>query len=310
MLRLTDILIGMQPQSIQISGGEPLLVKDFIVVAERIAAAKIPIAVYLGGFGVDEARARDIARLFTWIHLSLDGADAATHDQIRGKSGSFAEVMSALSIFNQVATEVRQAGGRRTNFGIDCSVVQSNFHQLDRFCSEIAPRFPALRFLNLRSAYPSGLASTEAYAERELLTVEQSRELRGSAFAARLRVLTPTTVDRVSVSDALALRMGPEGSEAAPAPIDLMHVEPDGLVRGMPLYEGTVGNLLREPPEVIWSRVRERHADPFVTNELAAVHTMQDWAAAVRKIDRRFASEVDQLRLLKRKDQGTGAGFP
>jgi hypothetical protein len=71
-----------------------------------------------------------------------------------------------------------------------------------------------------------------------------------------------------------------------------MQVEPDGDVRGMPIYEGTVGSLLTDPPETLWGRGVERWNDPFVREAFADVRTMRDWAAACRRIDYHFGSDA------------------
>jgi hypothetical protein len=76
-----------------------------------------------------------------------------------------------------------------------------------------------------------------------------------------------------------------------------MEIEPDGEVRGMPIYEGTVGSLLTEDPRVLWHRSRARWADPFVLENLNRIHTRRDWAEAVRRIDYRFGSPEVRTRI-------------
>jgi MoaA/NifB/PqqE/SkfB family radical SAM enzyme len=297
MLRLADVLVAMRPKSVQISGGEPMLVRDLFEVAARIRAGGVRLAIYLSGFGVDDEAARRLAQLFSWIHVSVDGGDSRSHDAIRGRRGSFDEAMAALAALDRAGAEVERERKKRVSFGIDCTIVRSNWKELDRFCTELSPRFPRLRFLNLRVALASGLSTRESYAERELLTEEEMAFVAEPELAARLRSITPASVERVSVENALLPPM--DGKPASPP--ELMHVEPDGLVRGMPLYEGTVGNLLEEPAETLWQRSLARHADPFVTSALSGIRDMREWAAAARKIDQHFAAPQDLLRISRRK---------
>src|SRR6185503_12685203 len=77
MLRLADVLVSMRPRAVDISGGEPLLVKGLQEVAARIVAGGVPIRIYTSGHGVDEVSAGWIGRLFSIVHVSVDGADAA-----------------------------------------------------------------------------------------------------------------------------------------------------------------------------------------------------------------------------------------
>jgi MoaA/NifB/PqqE/SkfB family radical SAM enzyme len=299
-LRLADVLVAMRPRRVYISGGEPLLVKGLRQIAEKLAAAKIPTGIYLSGFDVNEASAAWIARLFSKIHVSVDGADAATHDFIRGKEGSFDDAMNALSLFDRLAAQRRESGGQLV-FGIDCSVVRSNFHQLERMCSEVAPRFPHLQRLSLSAAVPSGLASRESYAALELLSDEQLARLDDREFAARLQALAPS-VAQVIVAANLGLQMHPDLIASGKALVHNMHIDPDGQVRAMAIYEGTVGDILEEDPEVLWRRAQERRRDPFVLRELSAVRTMKDWATAARNIDRHFASSAELVRISRRKE--------
>lgn len=302
MFRLADVIVSMAPRAMQISGGEPMLVKGLFDVAERLHAGGVRLVIYLSGFGVTAENAERLAALFSMIHVSVDGPDAETHDAIRGRAGSFDEAMAALAALDEAAVKLRAAGGRRLAFGIDCTVVRSNFRKLDRFCTEIAPRFPRLRFLNLRPALASGLASREGYAIRELLSPDELAEVARPEHTDQLRALAPASVDRVAASPVLM----PFADMASAVTPEIMHIEPDGLVRGMPLYEGTVGNILEEPPEALWARVRARHADPVVHALLGEAHDMQSWAAAVRRLEERFAAPHDLVRIRNRPTFGEG----
>jgi sulfatase maturation enzyme AslB (radical SAM superfamily) len=299
MLRVADVLVSMRPRGVSISGGEPLLVSGLREVAERLVSGGIATGIYTSGFGLDEESGAWIGELFSSIHVSVDGADVATHDFIRGREGSFEQAMSALSVFDALAEKRLASSGTRVDFGIDFAAVQSNFHQIERMCSDIAPRFPRLRFLVLTAAAPSGLATREGYAELELLTEEQTATLRDSAFSARLKALAPAGV-RVIAGDNFRHLVSPERIASGEAFTNVLQIEPDGQVRGIPTHEGTVGSILEEPVEVLWRRVEARHLDPFVARELSSVRNMKDWAAAARNIDRHFASHADLMRISRR----------
>jgi hypothetical protein len=66
------------------------------------------------------------------------------------------------------------------------------------------------------------------------------------------------------------------------------------------MYEGTVGNILVESPWTLWERAVERRNDPFLVETLRSVKTMDDWAAACRKIDYHFGSDSVRSRMERR----------
>lgn len=301
MYRVADALIALKPRTVQFSGGEPLLVKGLFQVAERIAQAGIGVILYTSGWLLDERMVPDILRVFSQVNVSVDGTTAKVHDTVRSKPGAFQRAMKALGLLNDAVREQRQRGERGLNFGIDCVVVRSNFHQLEEFCTAIAPRFPEMRFLTMGAGVPSGLANRPGFADHELLTDDQLWLLGSQGFTRYLQTLAPSSV-RVTTLDGLALQMHPDHIASGRALRGLMHVEPDGAVRGMPIYEGTVGSLLNEPPQVLWERALARHLDPFLAETLRPVRTMKEWAKAARRIDLHYGSLQDRARIFLRQN--------
>ncbi|MEV0633072.1 hypothetical protein [Nonomuraea wenchangensis] len=161
----------------------------------------------------------------------------------------------------------------------------------------VAPRFPNLRFLTFAAAVPSGLASRKDFAEHELLDFDQLRTLVSREHVERLRSLAPRSV-QLMTSNNMILMMHPELVKRHGFP--MLQVEPDGEVRAMPIYEGTVGNLLTEDAGTLWERVQERWSDPFVVETLSAVRSMQDWAEATRRLDYHFGTDEVRRRIDRR----------
>jgi MoaA/NifB/PqqE/SkfB family radical SAM enzyme len=300
MLRVADAFGAMNPRSVHLAGGEPLLLEELPRVASRISSYGIPVALFTNGMTLTQVNVSEVARLFSATHVSVDGATAPVHDGIRGRDGSFEAALGALSALDRWSAEQRHRGEARYRFGLEYTVVQSNFHELELLCREILPRFPELGFVNIGAAVPSGMASLERYAEEELLTEEQLASLRDPAFGERLRALAPG-VERLDVTDNFSLQMHPDDVKRGKAASGVMQVEPDGRVRSMAAYEGTVGSLLDEDPLVLWQRAQARHAHPFLEQELSTARTMMEWAAATRRIDRHFAAAEDLLRIKKRR---------
>nr|WP_063817923.1 radical SAM protein [Herbidospora sakaeratensis] len=294
MLRVAEAIAAMRPHGVSIAGGEPLLIPNLIQVIERMAAAGLKVAVYTSGWLMDHDTARKLADVCDKIVVSVDGATPEVHDRIRGRQGSFSRAMRALTILDEVGAE------RPLNFGIDCILLQSNFQQMELFCETIAPRFGHLRFVAFGAAVPGGLASRARFDEHELLTEEQIKQLNDPGHAQRLRALAPASVT-VGTTDNRILQMHPE-LVARGIVFNVLQIEPDGEVRAMPIYEGTVGNVLSDPPDVLWKRAKARWSDPFVTNALSGVKTMKQWAEAARLIDQRFGTTAVRERISRRPE--------
>lgn len=85
----TDIRAAGDPILV-LTGGEPLLRPDFFTVAETCVERFSRVALASNGTLVDEGLARRIVETgIQRVSVSLDGADARTHDQFRGQTGSF-----------------------------------------------------------------------------------------------------------------------------------------------------------------------------------------------------------------------------
>ncbi|MGW2601454.1 radical SAM protein [Streptomyces klenkii] len=298
MLRVTDALISLGPRVVALSGGEPLLVRGLFEVAARLRDAGVRTSVNTSGWLMNRPLAEGLADHFDEVIVSLDGATPGVHDRIRGRAGSFARVMAALGVLDEVAGERRAAGRQGPRLGIDCVVIRSNFGQLEDFAAVIAHRFPRLNTLAFNSAVPEGLASRPEFCRRELLDDAQVAHLTSDGLLARLRELAPPSVS-VFTTDNFNLVMTPE-RVARRVDTLVMQVEPDGRVRGIPVYEGTVGSLLEEPAALLWERTLERLNDPFVVETLSSVRSMGTWAEAVRRMDLRFGSPEDVLRIGRR----------
>jgi MoaA/NifB/PqqE/SkfB family radical SAM enzyme len=294
ILRVADVIIGMDVKAVFLSGGEPMAVKGLNAAIERWAQAGIAVYLFTSGWFLTAEKAAELAPLLAAFHISVDGATEEIHDKIRQREGSFERAMQALTVLNDLS-RVRQDAGQSLQFGIDCTLIQSNFPQIEQFIEQFSARFPNLSFMNLGAAVPSGIAAEEWYAQHELLTEKQLGVLRRgrSAAAANPKLL-------LSLSDQRHLQMHPDDVASGSANVDTLSIEPDGLARAMSMYEGTVGNVLVDPPEEIWERAQARWHDPFVVEQLASARTRIEWATATRAIDRRYGSQDDLNRIANR----------
>lgn len=288
LFRVVDALVELGPETVVLSGGEPLVVPAVFEVAERLRAGGVAVHLYTGGWP-----RRDIApvlQLMTNVTVSIDGATAPTHDRLRGRVGSFDRALETAALLS-----VGAAARAEPAVGVDYTVTRSNFGETADFCRLVAARLPALHYVFFGAAMPIGLASRASFVAQEIVTPAQLRSLRDPSYADSLRALV--RADLV-VSDNGMFQMHPD--RLARGEIPAMQVEPDGRVRAMPVYEGTVGSLLEEPGAVLWHRAMARWTDPRVTGLLGRARTMQAWADATRRLDLLFADADDRRRIARR----------
>lgn len=97
-LKVIDELADWDIGLLIFDGGEPLLREDFFQIAEYASSKGITTGIGSNGLLID----RDIARQLVnagvkYASISIDGANAETHDAFRGKSGSFKEALEGAS---------------------------------------------------------------------------------------------------------------------------------------------------------------------------------------------------------------------
>jgi len=104
------------------SGGEPLLREDWETLAEYARSINVPTALATNGTLIDAALAERIAAAgFRRVAVSLDGADARTHDEFRGAAGAFARTIAGINALRQAGVPLQ----------INATITRHNAHQLD-----------------------------------------------------------------------------------------------------------------------------------------------------------------------------------
>jgi mycofactocin radical SAM maturase len=143
-MAVIDELRDMQVFYVNIGGGEPTIRPDFYPLIEYATANGVGVKFSTNGSRIDAAAARRLAAMdYTDVQISIDGADAATNDAVRG-DGAFATAVAAMD---------HLAGAGFGPFKLSVVVTRHNVAQLDHL-AELAGRYGAqLRLTRLR---PSG----------------------------------------------------------------------------------------------------------------------------------------------------------
>ena len=120
--RMIDQLAALARPILVFSGGEPLMRPDVFGLAARARDHGLMIALATNGTMIDPPMAESIAGVgFHRVSVSLDGADAATHDAFRQLSGSFERALSGLR-------HLREA---RVPTQVNCTIARHNADQIE-----------------------------------------------------------------------------------------------------------------------------------------------------------------------------------
>ena len=80
-----------------LSGGEPLLRKDLIVLAKRVSSHGCLVSMNTNGTLLNESRVSEVANIFDTIVVSLDGPKEV-HDRIRGVARTYDKAVEAIRL--------------------------------------------------------------------------------------------------------------------------------------------------------------------------------------------------------------------
>ncbi|UVF21241.1 radical SAM protein [Microvirga terrae] len=295
-MRVVDVMLGAQAENVMFSGGEPMSVPWAVEAMKRLHDAGVEVTLFTTGWSMKERSAAALVDSVSGVAVSVDGADAAIHDAVRGRAGAFERGMKALDILHRVKDERRAAGRTCYTLGIDYTLTRPGAEEadLERFVDAAVERFPRLDFIRFGAVIPSGLAAERAFETTGLLTIDELVDMIdvGRRFAAR-----HDGGPRISVTDVRYFLPSPGSSLVD---LDILQIEPDGGLRAFPIYEAKIGNVLHEPLEVLWPRAQAWRSDPFVAEQMGKVRTMADWADTTRTLDRRYGSEDDRARIARR----------
>jgi len=161
--RMIDQIAAFASPILVFSGGEPLMRPDVFDLAVRARDGGLITALATNGTMIDAAMADRIAAAgFHRVSVSLDGADAATHDAFRKLPGSFDLALSGLVHL--------QAAGVPTQ--VNCTIARHNDEQIPDVLA-VAQRVGAVA-AHFFLLVPVGCG--EQIAEDQMLTPEQTEE--------------------------------------------------------------------------------------------------------------------------------------
>ena len=162
--KVIDQIAEYAPLILVLSGGEPLWRRDVFDLAQRAKRKGLRVALATNGTLVDEAMAERIRDAgIERVSISLDGADAVTHDGFRGHAGAFDAAMRGLKLLKSLGVSTQ----------INTTVTRHNAHQLSSML-ELGERLGVSAF-HLFMLVPVGCGLT--IAEEQAIRGEEAEEI-------------------------------------------------------------------------------------------------------------------------------------
>jgi radical SAM protein with 4Fe4S-binding SPASM domain len=179
-----------------LSGGEPLIHPEWSAIAELLRSRGIELWLLTSGLSLAKHAAR-AARYFKNITVSLDGADAATYNAIRG-----------VDAFDKVCEGIRLASSLGAAVSIRVTLQRANYRQLPEFVALARGlKVREVSFLAVDVANPHAFGRSDAFendlalnsadlgAFAQILTQLELRE--AVAFEQKLIAESPAKLRRI-----------------------------------------------------------------------------------------------------------------
>ncbi len=120
-LAFINSLAETQRPILVLSGGEPLFRPDIFEIASHAINCGLTVALATNGTLIDERLAKKIVDTrIQRVSISIDGADAETHDNFRKLKGSFERAIKGINHLTRLGMEIQ----------INCTIAKHNVEQL------------------------------------------------------------------------------------------------------------------------------------------------------------------------------------
>lgn len=252
---LIDQLAACGPPLLILSGGEPLMRPDIFEIASHARQKGLPCALATNGTLLDPAAAAKIAAAgIRRISVSLDGADAETHDRFRGIAGAFQRALAGIAHAQAAGLPVQ----------INMTLARHNAGQLEALFA-LAERIGAAA-LHVFALVPVGcgveIADHEMLAPDEIervltrfydLSRASSLETRATCAPQYSRIARQKSAQERKVgSIAAGGRSGPDPGRGCLAGSAVCFISHEGKVFPCGYLPVEAGDVRREPFALIW----------------------------------------------------------
>lgn len=96
-LKVAEQIIKMKVFYVILTGGEPLLRKDYLKITEFLANNDVWVATLTNGWFIDRNMARKMAESVKIVQINIDGSSPEIHDRVRACKGSWERAVKAIN---------------------------------------------------------------------------------------------------------------------------------------------------------------------------------------------------------------------
>jgi len=135
-MKVVDQIADFGVTSLAFSGGEPLMRKDFFEVARHAVDAGLYVSLATNGTLLNEENVKKLKEIgLHYVEVSVDGANAKTHDFFRGKSGAFDQTIQGLKncLKEDICTCIAVTGTKNNLTEIPAVLEMAENMGIDRF---------------------------------------------------------------------------------------------------------------------------------------------------------------------------------
>jgi len=121
-IKFIESLLEVGRPILILTGGEPLMREDVFQLAHKATDLGLRVVLATNATMIDDEIAKKIvASGIKRVSISLDGPDAASHDNFRGVSGAFSQALKGIDALKRIGVE----------FQINTTITKRNFHLIE-----------------------------------------------------------------------------------------------------------------------------------------------------------------------------------
>lgn len=157
ILKAIDSIDKGKVAFLTVTGGEPLMRKDFAIVSNKLGKSGLCVSLNTNGTLINDKNADLIADNYDIVRISIDGNEEL-HDRIRGVQGAFKKTREGVKLL------LRKS--RKSKICINCVITPENLHCMEEVVREWGTLADSFSFMPV-AHYSRGDA--EVYSSKKFL---------------------------------------------------------------------------------------------------------------------------------------------